>query len=165
MAQFFILIDEQRRQNAVNFLQRLSLKRTYSVEIKEYRKNRSNSQNRLYWSWLKIIADMYGYEDDELHETFKAKFLGTEERLVFGERVMVPKSTAKLTTQEFTLYLDKIEMLARELDISLPHPDDYHYAMGYEQPVANAASSAAGSGEPEGEQVTVPPSGRYEVGR
>lgn len=165
MAQFFILIDEQRRQNAVNFLQRLSLKRTYSVEIKEYRKNRSNSQNRLYRAWLHLIADAYGYEDGELHEAFKQEFLGFEEKLVLGKLRTLPRSTTKLTTQEFSRFLDKVEAEAKSMSINLPYPDDYHYAMGYEQPVANAASSAAGSGEPEGERVTAPPSGRLNNGR
>lgn len=127
--QTFILIDEQRRQRAIDFIKMLSIKRPMMIEIKEYRKNRSNAQNRTYWMWVHIIAEHYGYEDEELHEALKSRLLGTEGRNVFGESVLVTKSTRKLTTAEFADYLGKIEILADELQIRLPKPDDYRFAM------------------------------------
>ena len=161
MSQFFILLDDMRRDNALAYIRALNLGKKYSVEVKEYRKNRSNSQNRLYWSWVNLIAKDTGYEPDELHETFKQRFLGTEERVVFGKPVKIAKSTAKINTQEFTAYLDRIEQTALAMGMRLPHPDDYSYAMGIEQPAERCASSEAGSGVPEGASSRAVSSGRH----
>lgn len=145
MAQFFILIDEQRRQNAVNFIQSLGLKRTYSVEIKEYRKNRSNAQNRLYWSWLHIIADTTDNDANDLHEMFKGRLLGVTEKMVLGRMAIIPRSTATLNTKQFTEYLEAIELVANQMELRLPHPDDYAYIMGHEdKPAGRVASQMAG---------------------
>ena len=161
MSQFFILLDDMRRDNALAYIRALNLGKKYSVEVKEYRKNRSNSQNRLYWSWVNIIAKDTGYDPDDMHDTFKQRFLGVEEKIVFGEAVYIAKSTAKLTTQEFTAYLERIEQTAMEMGMNLPRPDDYSYAMGTEQPAERVASRKAGSGEPEGVSARFAPSGRH----
>ncbi len=129
MTQFFILIDETRRQNAINFLRGMNIAEVQSVEIKPYRKNRSGAQNRLLWSWYGILAGVTGYTTKELHEQFKVRLLGVEERTVYGKNLVLPKSSADLDTKEFTDFLTKIEMVAIEMGITLPHPDDYGYIM------------------------------------
>lgn len=129
MSQLFILIDEKRRQNAIAFINSLNIKAIFSVEIKLYKKKRSLAQNRTYWNWIKTIAEVCGYEKEELHETFKIRMLGYQAKLIFGEPVQLVRSTSKLTTQEFAEYLTKIELLAAEMSIKLPIPDDYHYAL------------------------------------
>ena len=129
--QFFILKSPEIRNNAINFINALNIDhREYSVEVKQYRKNRSNAQNRLLWSWIGIISDETGYTPDELHEYLKTRLLGVEEKTIMGHDIFIPKSTTKLTALEFTQYLEKIEMLAMEMGINLPHPSDYSYIMG-----------------------------------
>ena len=127
--QFFILIDEQRRGNALEFIRSLNIRKPYSIEIKEYRKNRSTAQNRLYWSWLRVLSAFTGYGDDELHELFKIRLLGTVEKKIMGDTIKIPRSTTSLTTREFTEYLEKIELAAMTMGVSVPHPDDYGYIM------------------------------------
>lgn len=134
---FYLLIDEQRRQNCINEIVGLDLARVKSVEIKEYRKNRSTAQNRTMWMWLNTIAPELGYSSDDLHELFKQRFLGLEEKVVNVSRngivlrdLMVrPKSTVNLSVGEFSDYLRKIEALAISMNIALPYPDDFKYAM------------------------------------
>jgi len=146
MAQFYILIDEARRSNALEYIKALSLKKPVSVEIKEYRKNRSGAQNRTYWMWVNLMAEEYGYEPEELHESFKKTFLGEEDRIVFGKPVKMVKGTTKLTTQEFADYMTKIELTANQMGLNLPHPDDYRFAMMVDEiPAASKASLSAGS--------------------
>jgi len=65
--QFFILIDEQRRGNCLNFINALNLTTQWSVEIKKYKKNRSLAQNRTMWAWLGIISDFTGDTAEHLH--------------------------------------------------------------------------------------------------
>lgn len=134
----FILIDETRRQNCMAYLAGLHLApKTHCVEIKEYRKNRSNAQNRTYWMWLNAIAPESGYSAEDLHEVFKQRFLGLEERVVSFTRngkvvreiMCRPKSTAWLTVAEFSDYLRRVEGLAQDMGFVLPYPDDFKYAM------------------------------------
>lgn len=161
MSHFLILRDASIKANAIALINSLNPGRTYCIEIKEYRKNRSNAQNRLYWMWINLLAKDIGYEAEDLHETFKARLLGTEEKLVFGQSTLIAKSTTKLTTEEFTHYLEKIEQLALTMGMRLPHPQEYQYAMGTEQPAQNDASSTAGYGVPEGVLARAASSGRH----
>ncbi|HRI77264.1 MAG TPA: recombination protein NinB [Alphaproteobacteria bacterium] len=126
---FFILQDEMRRGNCLEYIRRIDLRRAHSVEIKQHRKNRSVAQNRLYWMWVNTLAETLGYEPDELHDHLKVRFIGVKEVTVFGKAVSIPKSTTSLSTAAFTEYLNKVEALARELKVILPYPDDLSYAM------------------------------------
>jgi hypothetical protein len=100
----------------------------FKVEIKEHKKQRSNNQNALYWSWLTIIGKDLGYTSEELHEALKAKILGVIERkTVFGNIVNEPRSTTSLTTKEFTEYLNSVETFAMGLGIRLPQPAHYGF--------------------------------------
>jgi len=90
------------------------------VRVKKYRKQRSTDQNSLYWMWLGIIGDDLGYDADELHATFKAMFLTD-----LSKKLPLVRSTTALNTQEFSLYLERIDRQASELGIVLPHPEDW----------------------------------------
>ena len=48
---------------------------------------------------------------------------------IMGQTVAIPHSTTKLTTKDFSDYLNKIEAVAQNMGIRLPIPDDYKYAM------------------------------------
>lgn len=127
MSNIFILRDDDRRKNAIRYLESVNISgRLLEVTIKPYRKNRSNAQNRLMWMWYGTLSDDLGYSTDELHELCKARFLGVEERQILGESVFMARSTTKITTIEFTDYLNKIEALAIELGITLPRPADIY---------------------------------------
>lgn len=122
---YYVLKNDEIKNNCIKHIQ--SLDGVYRVTIEKYKKNRSNAQSRLYWMWLNIISDETGNSAENLHEILKLKFLGTEKIQSLGYSIEIPKSTTKLTTQEFTDYLDKIEVLALSIDIRLPHPQDLYY--------------------------------------
>ena len=124
---FYVLTDEPRRAGAVEFIRSLNLGVKWSVEIKRYVKNRSKAQNRTYWMWLNVISDYNGDKPEDLHDLFKVKFLGIEQKMVMGENLMTPKSTSDLTTDEFAEYMVKVAALAGSLGIVLPMPDDRGY--------------------------------------
>ncbi len=126
---FFIIKDETRRDSVINAVRMLNISNPVSVEIKEYKKNRSTSQNRMYWKWVNVLADYQGYASEEMHEVLKQSLLGTIQRKIMGNEYLIAKSTSKLTTVEFSSYLERIEELAGKLQISLPKPDDYMLAM------------------------------------
>lgn len=126
---FFIVKDEADREEAIQAIEFMSITKAMSVEVKEYRKNRSLSQNRLMWSWINLIADHVGETAENIHEAFKQKLLGTVRRRIFDNEINISRSTATLSTEEFTEYLERIEQAAEILQIRLPHPDDYYFAI------------------------------------
>lgn len=126
---YYVLKNDDIKKNCIDHIQ--SLDGVYRVTIEKYVKNRSQAQSRLMWLWLGIISNDTGESPENLHQVFKLRFLGTEKIQSMGYSIEIPKSTTKLTTQEFTDYLDKIEGLALSIDIRLPHPQDLYFeAMG-----------------------------------
>lgn len=125
---YFKTVNEEVKQNAIKAIE--GLDGVYEVTINKYKKDRTKSQNALYHMWIGIISNDTGNSHDELCEIFKLKFLGSETLSALGFKIERPKSTTKLSTQEFTDYLDKIEGLAISIGIRLPHPEDlYREAM------------------------------------
>ena len=103
----------------------------WAVQIKKHVKSRTVAQNNLMWMWLNIIAQETGNSEDDLHEIFKLKFLGSETVEVFGYKLERTKSTKVLSTAEMSNYLDKIDALMLSIGITLPKPDDLYFeAMG-----------------------------------
>lgn len=132
--QFFILRDQIHLDNCINFLRKTVCDGRTCVEVKDYVKNRSDAQNRLYWAYMGVFAKETGDSKEMQHLNFASTLLGFDEvpGMRQGEEVVFirPRHTSTLTTQEFTDYLRKIEMTAAKMGWRLPVPDDYNYAMG-----------------------------------
>lgn len=120
------------KEAVINAISSLDDKECFDVTIKKKRWKRSISQNSLYWLWLTCIEQETGNSREELHDYFRAKFLGAEEVKVFDETIIRLISTTKQDTLEFKRYLDKIQMFASmELHISLPDPEDKYWSDFY----------------------------------
>lgn len=94
------------------------------IEIKEYKPNRTNLQNRYYWTIINFISIETGNAKDSLHEFFKSKFLGQIDDRVFGVNISYDKTTTKLNTKEFTDYIEKISIFISDFGLSIPRPED-----------------------------------------
>ncbi|MCK5602159.1 recombination protein NinB [Candidatus Pacearchaeota archaeon] len=127
-----IIHNESDKNRAIKYIQALNIDKPWSVDIELYKKNRSLSQNKLYWKWITCIGDSIGYGRDELHAIMADKFLPNEIVEYGGKQIKKDKSTSRLNTKEFTEYLEKIDRFAAaELGIILPSPEDCYYeAMG-----------------------------------
>lgn len=102
---------------------RMSLKKLpkgeYVLLVKLIEENRTKNQNATYWLWLTVIADETGHNPEEIHEYLKHKFL-----LCHDKKYPYVRSTTKLTTKEFSEYMQRIETWAtEELNVSLPDPN------------------------------------------
>lgn len=88
--------------------------------IQRYRKSRTLKQNAYYWgAIIPILADYCGYDDQEIHEALKIKFL--------SKKGIIPTviSTTKLNTAQFTDYIERIKRWASiELNVVVPDPDE-----------------------------------------
>lgn len=107
----------------------------YTIEIKRRKKRRSISQNNLYWMWCQCIADSMNEENGEntssedIHEILRRKFLMST-KVINGVTTPMPRSTTQLSTEEFTVYLEKIQAyMATEWHITLPLPQDRYYEL------------------------------------
>lgn len=102
----------------------LSTRNGKAVELKLARPvdTRSQRQNRFYWGVvLTTIADATGNTTEDLHEHFKAVFLPRRFVTLAGKETEVAKTTTKLSTDEFSKYLQQIAAFAAsELGITLP---------------------------------------------
>lgn len=82
---------------------------------------RSEQQNRYYWGVVvDLLALHTGYTPDEMHEALKMKFLLVK-RPKLPDTVM---STARLTKDQFCLYIEEIQRwAAQEMGCVIPDPD------------------------------------------
>lgn len=80
--------------------------------LRKHKAKRSLSQNALYWSaYVPVFMELMGYDDpDECHEALKWRFLRIHEDREYPS----VRSTASLSTAEFTEYLDKLARVAAE---------------------------------------------------
>ena len=96
----------------------LDLSKAWEVEVKPFAFNRSTEQNKRYWALIKELGSFLGYDEGEMHELMKYKFLSYKTEML-GEEIPVIPSTSKLTIKEFVEYLEKVERFAVSLGFTL----------------------------------------------
>jgi len=85
---------------------------------------RSSQANRMYWELLHLMASRewrgVRYSADQFHLYYKSRFLGADDvRLPNGSTLTIPRSTADLPADEFSLYLDQVQADANERGVFL----------------------------------------------
>lgn len=96
------------------------------VEVCEYRKRRSDEQNKALWGLAyKILSEATGNDPDDLHTFFLGEHFGWETIDVMGQKRRVPlKRSSKLTTVEFAEFFDFIQRRSAEtVGVYIPDPD------------------------------------------
>ncbi|OWK42436.1 recombination protein NinB [Fimbriiglobus ruber] len=103
------------------------------ISVEEVKKARSSQQNRYYWGCVvKLITDAFRdagnmVNSDDVHDFLKAEVGRLSQVLVTveGEVFRGPGSTAKLTTTEFSNYIEAVKAWAADrLDLKIPSPDE-----------------------------------------
>jgi len=126
----YIIIDQERKSNCLEYIKSLPHDGTICVEVKEYIKNRTTAQNRTMWMWYNDITSGTGTTPESLHREMKIRHLGVTKEIISGNLIIEPKSTKRLGVQKMTEFLEAVQALAVQLDIKIRIPDDYGYAMG-----------------------------------
>lgn len=130
----FKIRNKEDKEAVKEYIDKLPEGKTYNAEIVRKTTKRSLDQNNLYWLWLSYLAKELGYTQEELHSVFALKFLGASHRVIYEETIVNIPSTKKLTTEQFSAYLEQIYLYAvTELDIQLPQPQDRYFEQFYEQ--------------------------------
>lgn len=122
----YILRDKDIMRRCVQYISTLGGGAPMMVEIKPYKRGRSTAQNRYYFGVvLKILGDYTGETPEDLHDYFKFRLLSGKEKIICGEMIPGTASTARLTTAEFSEYVDKIRAAAAQMGCVIPDPYEY----------------------------------------
>jgi hypothetical protein len=103
------------------------LKGMHMVEIKKFRKRRSNPQNNYYFKCIvKPLADEFGYFPEEMHHELKRMFNPVQRiNKLTGEVVVFGGTTTGFDTLDAELYYEKIRIWAlSEYSILLLLPNE-----------------------------------------
>lgn len=134
MEQYFPIHTEGTKATVVNVIEKMPL--PCEVTIQPYRTKRSNSQNRLYWAWLREISAQMEVDGEKLtsedwHDLCRMKWLGVRVvKIGDWETARPAKSTKNLKVSEFAEYLTKIEAHFLSKGVALTFTDDYGTALG-----------------------------------
>lgn len=111
---------------------------SYMLTITKQRRGRTLNQNDWLWGCVyPILLDGLldaGWEFtsvEQVHEFFKKQM--AQDKVVnysTGEIVEIPRSTATMDTQQFSMYIDALREYAEEfLNVTIPEPDkNWRYA-------------------------------------
>lgn len=104
----------------------------YMINVTKQRKGRTLNQNDWLWGCVyPVLLDGLldaGWEFtsvEQVHEFFKKQM--AQDKVVnrmTGEIVQIPKSTATMDTQQFSMYIDALRAYAEDfLNVTFPEPD------------------------------------------
>jgi len=112
--------------NCKRFLDLLPADKSWRVEITQHAKRRSLSQNAYLWSVpYKILEDATGHESAYWHEYFLGEMYGWETIEMFGQKKRAPlRRSSKLTTVEFSEYVEFIQRKCAEHGLYIPNPNE-----------------------------------------
>jgi len=110
----------------------------YDVTIARSVKQRTNPQNRTMWMYFRCIESETGTDKQDVHDYYCTKFLQRTVVINGIEQIAAGKSavektivggTSGLNTLQFNDFLEKVQAdAATEFGITLPNPDDLHFA-------------------------------------
>ena len=114
----FKVTSEEELEHVRKQIGELDLSQAWEVEVKPFAFNRSVQQNRRYWKIIQELGSYLGYDEGEMHELMKYKFLSYKQEMLGDEMVVIP-SSSNLTIKEFVDFLSKVEHFAIELGFTL----------------------------------------------
>jgi hypothetical protein len=122
---------EQLAVAATRMVQGLDPSRAWCIEVLEWKRPRTDQQNRFLWgvAYPAILEGggetLAGWTRDDIHEYFLGECFGWETLEGFGRKRMRPiKRSSKLNKQEFSEYLMFLEIRCEYMGIRIPEPVD-----------------------------------------
>lgn len=96
------------------------------VTVEEYRRKRSDDQNRALWGVAyKMLSDATGNDASDLHTFFLGEHFGWETIDVMGQKRRIPaRRSSRLTTAEFAEFYEFIQRRAAEVGYYVPSPGE-----------------------------------------
>jgi len=155
----FVIQSKEVLARLVAYIEAQPAKPLLEVTVKEYHKDRTLAQNRLYWDWVTVISNELGLTKEDEHKDLKKRMLVPiyerddesyaamiqavrkvhklghhQEAKDLADKIVDLTSTTDASVKQFTEYLNEIERDMMGKGIALPHPEDRYYtAMGIKQ--------------------------------
>ena len=134
-AQTFV-IPPTGREGMVNRLSAFLLAalpgKSLRVEASEYRRRRSDDQNRYLWGavYPTILREgaeqLAGWTAEDLHEYLLGEIFGWETLSGFGRKRLRPiRRSSKMTTVEFAEFVAQIQQRMAAIGIYVPDPNEW----------------------------------------
>lgn len=137
MSSTFVLHTDQSRQrifeNLLSFLAQLPATKPWQIDVKQYRKERSDEQNKALWGVAyPALEKATGQSVNDWHEYMLGEYFGWIEYTLFGKRKLRPARTTttgysgeadKLSTADFADYYTFIQHRAAQNGVHVPDPD------------------------------------------
>jgi hypothetical protein len=116
------------KEKVIGYICKLPDKK-FIITVETKKEIRSISQNNLYWSWVACISEETGNSRQKVHQELGLMFLPHKVGKMGEEAV----STTTLTTGDFKVYLDSVNLWANEfLGCVLPDPKDLYWEEFYD---------------------------------
>jgi hypothetical protein len=122
--------------NVHAFVDRLPASKSWRIEIKEARKERTCPQNAALWGVAyPKLTEATGYTAEELHHEFCGRFFGWEVVTIFGQQRRRPRRTTTtdefgerdvIATADFAQFYEMVQQVGAEAGIDVPSPDPFH---------------------------------------
>lgn len=118
-------------ERVCNAFHNLPLMQSWRIEVREYRSQRSEQQNRYLWSCVyQTFLDtgqLQGWDKDDLHEYFLGEWSGWEVLEGMGRKRMKPlRRSSRLNKTEFGEYVAFIQRKGAEMGVIVPDPEPKH---------------------------------------
>lgn len=131
----FKVDNKSSREDVISYIGSLKEGKKYIIDVKQEREKRSVSANSLYWMWVALLCNETGNvfnkeekEKNVFHIHLKKQLLGYEIIDVFGIEERVLRSTAKMPSDKFAEYMERVKSYSfDEWGIILPEPKDRFY--------------------------------------
>ena len=108
----YVARGQQQLRDLAKLVFGLSPDKPWRVEITPHRAKRSGEQNKLLWALYTEIAKGTGHTAEEIHEALKIKLLPRRQITVGDQVLVIPGSTTKLDTSEFSDYVERVQAWA-----------------------------------------------------
>lgn len=104
------------------------------LSIRSETKQRTNQQNR--WYWTEVVPKVFEFftskteenlTKEDVHEWLKKNFAGSKEIKIGKEEFSRPKSTTELSTVEFNEMVNKIQQFFAQYGVVIHDPDQTQF--------------------------------------
>ena len=131
MSQLFVLRRDAPYQakaivdNALAAARELYCKSDVAIEVKPFKKSRTDQQNRYFWALCGLIADETGQDKEDIKDQLMHAMGHYRQKVVNGKPITVFRSTTTLTRDEFGELIEATQQLCEGLGIKYPQPSHY----------------------------------------
>lgn len=120
--------SEERRLQYREWMNRLRGSQV-QVSVRKRRKKRSLKQNNYLWKCLSVLEESTGQAAEDIYDYLIERHAPMEELDLSGRKVMKRKGSSRFSTGEMVEFMMHVSVLASELGVVLPDPDQYDPAV------------------------------------